>query len=74
MSSPYTISALGGWPKNAEGEFVNPETHPDYLAWLAAGNTPELESEDAVIERTPSEKLAALGLDVEELKSLLGLQ
>jgi hypothetical protein len=74
MTSPYTIGSNGGWPKNGKGEFVNPETHPDYLAWLAAGNTPELESEDAVIERTPSEKLAALGLDVEELKSLLGLQ
>ena len=30
-----------GWPVNIEtGESVNPETHPGYLAWLAAGNTP----------------------------------
>ena len=30
-----------GWPVNIEtGESVNPETHPCYLAWLAAGNTP----------------------------------
>lgn len=74
MNSPYTISALGGWPKNAEGEFVNPETHPDYLAWLAAGNTPELEQEDAAEALTPAEKLNALGLSVDELKALLNLQ
>lgn len=31
-----------GWPKNIEsGEFVNPETNEEYLAWLAEGNTPE---------------------------------
>lgn len=31
-----------GWPLNLEtGSFVNPDTNPDYLAWLAEGNTPE---------------------------------
>jgi hypothetical protein len=31
-----------GWPKRiSDGVFVNPETNPEYLAWLAAGNTPE---------------------------------
>ena len=31
-----------GWPQHIDsGAFVNPDSHPDYLAWLAAGNTPE---------------------------------
>lgn len=31
-----------GWPQHIEsGVFVNPDTNQDYLAWLAAGNTPE---------------------------------
>lgn len=31
----------GGWPQNTEtGEFVNPTTNGQYLAWLAGGNTP----------------------------------
>lgn len=36
-----TYKLTAGWPRNVEtGEFVNPETNPDYLAWLEAGNTP----------------------------------
>ncbi len=32
----------GGWPQHIEsGAFVNPEANPEYLAWLAAGNTPQ---------------------------------
>lgn len=31
-----------GWPQQIDsGAFVNPDSHPDYLAWLAAGHTPE---------------------------------
>ena len=31
-----------GWPKRiSDGVFVNPETNPEYLAWLAEGNTPQ---------------------------------
>lgn len=74
MSHLYTISSLGGWPKNAEGQFVNPDTHPEYLAWLAAGNTPEPEQEDTTEALTPAEKLNALGLSVDELKALLNIQ
>lgn len=73
MTSSYTIGPNGGWPKNDRGEFVNPETHPDYLAWLAEGNTPELEPDPAEQAASPAEKLAALGLDVDDLKALLGL-
>jgi hypothetical protein len=38
MSYKYTV----GWPLHIEsGNFVNPETNSDYIAWLAEGNTPE---------------------------------
>jgi hypothetical protein len=45
-----------------------------YLAWVAEGNTPSPyvpPPEPAPL--TPQEKLAAAGLSVDELKSLLGL-
>lgn len=30
-----------GWPQHVEtGAFVNPETNAEYVAWIAAGNTP----------------------------------
>ena len=45
-----------------------------YLEWLAAGNTPEPAPEpEPVPELTLAEKLAASGLTVEELKTLLGI-
>ena len=45
-----------------------------YLAWLEAGNTPEPAPEpEPVPEPTAAEKLAASGLTVEELKTLLGI-
>jgi hypothetical protein len=45
-----------------------------YLEWVAAGNTPEPAPEpEPVPELTPAEKLAASGLTVEELKTLLGI-
>jgi hypothetical protein len=45
-----------------------------YLAWLEEGNTPEPAPEPpAPVELTPTEKLAASGLTVAELKELLGL-
>jgi len=37
-----TYKLTSGWPQHIEsGSFVNPDSNPDYLAWLAAGNTPE---------------------------------
>jgi hypothetical protein len=49
--------------------------YQEYLDWLDAGNTPEPAPEPpAPIELTPAEKLAASGLTVEELKTLLGLE
>lgn len=36
-----TYRLTTGWPQRiADGAFVNPDTNPEYLAWLAAGNTP----------------------------------
>jgi hypothetical protein len=62
----------------ADNAFIPPDpANTDfaaYLEWAAAGNTPEPAPEPvAPVELTPAEKLAASGLTVDELKSLLGL-
>ena len=62
----------------ADNAFIPPdEANTDYaayLAWVAAGNTPDPAPEPPAPEPlTPAEKLAASGLTVEELKALLGL-
>ena len=45
-----------------------------YLQWVEAGNMPEpAPIPEPPVELTPAEKLAASGLTVAELKSLLGL-
>lgn len=37
-----TYKLTSGWPQHVEsGVFVNPDSNTEYLAWLAAGNTPE---------------------------------
>ena len=47
----------------------------DYTAWLEAGNTPSPASiPEPPVPLTPAEKLAASGLTVSELKTLLGLE
>ena len=49
--------------------------YQEYLDWLDAGNTPEpAPLPPSPVELTPSEKLVASGLTVEELKTLLGLK
>jgi hypothetical protein len=62
----------------ADNAYIPPDPantdYAAYLAWLEAGNTPEpAPIPVAPVELTPAEKLAASGLTVEELKSLLGL-
>ena len=48
--------------------------YQEYLAWLEEGNEPEPAPVPPIpVEPTPSEKLAASGLTIEELKQLLGL-
>jgi hypothetical protein len=61
-----------------DNAFIPPDpANTDYAAfleWVEAGNTPEPAPEPvAPVELTPAEKLAASGLTVDELKSLLGL-
>lgn len=37
-----TYKLTPGWPQHIEsGAFVNPDSNPEYLQWLAEGNTPE---------------------------------
>ena len=62
----------------ADNAFIPPDPantdYAAYLEWVAAGNEPEPAPEPvAPVELTPAEKLAASGLTVDELKSLLGL-
>ena len=46
----------------------------EYLEWLDAGNTPDpAPAPPAPAVLTPAEKLAAAGLTVDELKTLLGI-
>ena len=48
--------------------------YAEYLDWLDEGNEPEPAPVPPIpVEPTPSEKLAASGLTIEELKQLLGL-
>ena len=54
-----------GWPVNIEtGESVNPETHPGYLAWLAAGNTP-LPYEPPIVDPKEQAKVDLVASDKE---------
>ena len=64
--------------RTTDNAFIPPDPanidYAAYLAWVEAGNTPEPAPEPpAPVELTPAEKLAASGLTVAELKSLLGL-
>ena len=63
----------------ADNAFIPPDpANPDYaayLVWLSEGNSPLPAPEPpAPVVLTPSEKLAASGLTVAELKQLLGLE
>jgi hypothetical protein len=62
----------------SDSAFIPPDPantdYAAYLAWKAAGNTPEPAPEpEPVPEPTAAEKLAAAGLTVAELRELLGL-
>ena len=62
----------------ADNAFIPPDpANTDfaaYLQWVEQGGTPEpAPIPEPPVELTPAEKLAASGLTVEELKSLLGL-
>ena len=74
----YTLTSSTLIIRDTDGAFIPPDpANTDfaaYTAWLADGNTPNPyvpPPEPAPL--TPAEKLAAAGLSVDELKSLLGL-
>jgi hypothetical protein len=74
----YQLTAYETILRTCDGAFIPPDPantdYQAYLAWLEAGNTPEPAPEpEPVPELTPAEKLAASGLTVEELKTLLGI-
>ena len=64
--------------RTSDGAFIPPDPanvdFAAYLAWVAAGNTPDpAPTPEPPVPLTPAEKLAASGLTVAELKALLGL-
>jgi len=74
----YKLAEPVGVIRFSDGAFIPPDPantdYAAYLEWVAAGNEPEPAPEPvAPVELTPAEKLAASGLTVDELKSLLGL-
>ena len=75
----YTLTKYSSVTRNEDGASIPDDPantdYQAYLAWLAEGNTPNPyvpPPEPAPL--TPAEKLAAAGLSVDELKSLLGIR
>lgn len=59
-----------------DGKIIGPEhieEWAEYQLWLSEGNIPNPYVIEVVTELTPEQKLAASGLTVNELKTLLGL-
>ena len=78
MTMTYQLTTTTSILRTSDGAFIPPDpANTDYAAfleWAEAGNTPEPAPEPPAPEPlTPAEKLAASGLTVEELKSLLGI-
>ena len=75
----YTLTSSTLIIRDTDGAFIpDDQANTDYqayLTWLADGNTPNPyvpPPEPAPL--TPAEKLAAAGLSVDELKTLLGIR
>lgn len=61
----YQLTA--GWPTIiGSNTFVNPDSNPDYLAWLAAGNIPE-PADPAPAPDTSALRRAAYALEADPL-------
>jgi hypothetical protein len=74
----YQLGTTGSILRLADGALIPPDlANHDFLTyqqWLSEGNTPEPAPEPPKpAEPTPAEKLAAAGLSIDELKTLLGL-
>jgi hypothetical protein len=74
----YQLTSDTSVVRTSDGAIIpKDEMNPDwqrYQEWLAAGNTPDpYVPPPALVPPTPAEKLAAAGLTVADLKSLLGL-
>jgi hypothetical protein len=77
-TSMYQLTTGNTILRFADNAFIPPDPantdYAAYLQWVEQGGTPEPAPEPvAPVELTPAEKLAASGLTVDELKSLLGL-
>jgi hypothetical protein len=74
----YQLTTSNMIVRLADNAFIPPDpANTDYAAyqqWLSEGNTPLPAPEPPKpAEPTPAEKLAAAGLSIDELKTLLGL-
>lgn len=59
----------------ATGEWIHTEANPEYLAWLAEGNAPApYVPPPTAPEPTIEEKLASVGLSIDDLKTALGIK
>lgn len=74
----YQLTQSDAVIRFADGAFIPPDPantdYRAYLGWLNDGNTPEpAQDMTPPPQPTAAEKLAAAGLTVDDLKSLLGL-
>ena len=74
----YQLHEMSGVYRLSDNAFIPlDEANVDfiaYLAWLEAGNTPDpAPIPEPPVPLTPAEKLAASGLTVAELKTLLSI-
>jgi len=76
----YTLNKRGNAAEkyidgNSTGEWLNIATNQAFLAWIAEGNAPNpYVPPPAPPEPTIDEKLASVGLTLDDLKTALGIK
>jgi hypothetical protein len=75
----YTLSSSSSIIRDTDGAFIpSDEANTDYqafLAWIAEGNAPNpYVPPPAPPEPTIEEKLASVGLSIDDLKTALGIK